>query len=407
MTTLRSRAPPGLTAQSPVSISRYVAPSFDSRSRNVSTSSRLIIASPASACGGSYDVPDGESFTRSPRRRQYRLSSGAHLLEKRPRIRRLHFHDLLGRAGGDDQASGGAALRAEVDNPVGRLDDVEVVLDHQHRVAAVHQLVQHLEQHADVLEVQAGGRLVEDVQRAPGVALAELGGELDTLRLAAGKRGGALPEVDVVEADVVQGPQLDGDARLVLEERQRVLDGEVQHLADAQPAEAHVERLAVVALPLARLAGHVDVGKEVHFDLHEAVALARLTAPALHVEREAAGTVATHLGLGELGEEVANGREETGVGGRVRPRRPADGALVDVDDLVQVLQPGDAQVCTGNDARPVEVPGQDAMQNVGDQRALTCAGHAGDGGEAAERHVDGDVLQVVLARPLDAEHPPW
>src|SRR5450759_2221488 len=106
MTTLRSRAPPGLTAQSPVSISRYVAPSFDSRSRNVSTSSRLIIASPASACGGSYDVPDGESFTRSPRRRQYRLSSGDHLLEKRPRIRRLHLHDLLGRAGGDDQASG-------------------------------------------------------------------------------------------------------------------------------------------------------------------------------------------------------------------------------------------------------------------------------------------------------------
>src|SRR5204863_9909219 len=39
--------------------------------------------------------------------------------------------DLLGGAGGDDLAAGGAALGAEVDDPVGGLDDVEVVLDDQ------------------------------------------------------------------------------------------------------------------------------------------------------------------------------------------------------------------------------------------------------------------------------------
>jgi hypothetical protein len=47
-----------------------------------------------------------------------------------------------------------AALGAEVDDPVGRLDDVEVVLDDEHRVAAVDEPVQHVEQHAHVLEVR-------------------------------------------------------------------------------------------------------------------------------------------------------------------------------------------------------------------------------------------------------------
>ena len=42
---------------------------------------------------------------------------------------------LLGRADGDDAAAGLAALGPEVDDPVGRLDDFDVVLDHQHGVA--------------------------------------------------------------------------------------------------------------------------------------------------------------------------------------------------------------------------------------------------------------------------------
>ena len=39
-----------------------------------------------------------------------------------------------------------AALRAEIDDPVGRLDDIEMMLDHQDGVALVHQLVQYIEQ---------------------------------------------------------------------------------------------------------------------------------------------------------------------------------------------------------------------------------------------------------------------
>jgi hypothetical protein len=71
----------------------------------------------------------------------------------------------------DDPPAAIAAFGSEVDQPVGGLDHVEVVLDHHDRVAAVPQALQHGEQQFDVLEVQAGGGLVEDVERAAGVAL--------------------------------------------------------------------------------------------------------------------------------------------------------------------------------------------------------------------------------------------
>ena len=109
---------------------------------------------------------------------------------------------------GDDPAAAVAALRPEVDDPVGGLDDVEVVLDDEDRVAAVDQPMEDLEQLLDVGEVEAGRRLVEDVQRPAGRPPRELGRELDALRLAAGQRRRRLAEVDVAEADVVERLEL-------------------------------------------------------------------------------------------------------------------------------------------------------------------------------------------------------
>ena len=119
-----------------------------------------------------------------------------------------HFHR---RAAGDQLAAVGAAFGAEVDDPVGFLDDVEVVLDGDDGVAAVDQAVQDVDQLLDVGEVQAGGRLVEDVERRAARFLAELVGELDALRFAAGERVAALAEGEVAEADVVEQAQRPGD----------------------------------------------------------------------------------------------------------------------------------------------------------------------------------------------------
>ncbi len=97
-----------------------------------------------------------------------------------------------------------SGLRAKVDHPVGRLDDFQVVLDHNDGVAQIGQAVDHVQKLAHVVEVQAGGGLVEDVERLPGIRPRQLGGQLDALSFAAGERGRRLAERDVTQPHVVE-----------------------------------------------------------------------------------------------------------------------------------------------------------------------------------------------------------
>ena len=227
-----------------------------------------------------------------------------------------------------------------------------------------------------------GRRLVEDVERPPGGDLRQLRRELDALRLAAGERRRRLAELDVVEADVVQRLQPPPDLRDLGEERERLLDRHLEHVGDRLALEAHLERLAVVALALAGLAGDVDVGQEVHLDLDLAVALAGLAAAALDVEREAAGLVAAHLRVGRQRVELADLVEQLRVGGRVRARRAADRRLVDVDHLVEALDPVDRRVLARLDAEAVQPVRERLVDDLVHERRLARAGDAGDRDEA-------------------------
>lgn len=102
---------------------------------------------------------------------------------------------------------------AEVDEPVGLPDDVEVVLDDHDGVAALDQGVEDAEQRVDVAEVEPRGGLVEHVEgRAGGVA--ELLRDLDALGLAAGEGGQRLAEPQVAEADVVEVAERPRDRRV-------------------------------------------------------------------------------------------------------------------------------------------------------------------------------------------------
>uniref|UniRef100_A0A914YSX1 Uncharacterized protein n=1 Tax=Panagrolaimus superbus TaxID=310955 RepID=A0A914YSX1_9BILA len=152
-----------------------------------------------------------------------------------------------------------AAFRTKVDDPVGGLDHVQVVLDHHHRVAFVAQLVQHAQQRFDVVEVQAGGRLVEDVQGTAGIAARQFLGQLHALCFTTGQRGRALAQLDVAQADVDQCFQLACDRRHRLEQLQCILDGHFQHVVDVEALVQDLQRFAVVALAMADIARHVHV----------------------------------------------------------------------------------------------------------------------------------------------------
>ena len=79
-------------------------------------------------------------------------------------MRRAATGDRLGRTRGDDFAAGMAAFGTEVDDVVGDLDHVEMMFNQHHRVASVDEPIQRRQEPLDVGEVQAGRRLVEDVE---------------------------------------------------------------------------------------------------------------------------------------------------------------------------------------------------------------------------------------------------
>ena len=311
--------------------------------------------------------------------------------------------DVFGRADGHEVAAFFARLGAHVDHPVGRLDDVQVVLDDHHRVAQIDQAIEHVQQLGQVVEVQPGGGLVQEVEGPSGVGAGELGGQFHPLGLAAGERGGGLAQGNVAQADVAERLQNAADLGDLLEQPAGLVAGHVQHVGDRLAVVADGQRLGVVAAALAGLAFDPNVGQEVHLDLELPVALALLAASAGHVEAETAGRVAAELGLGKLGEQLADQVEHAGEGGRVRGGRLAQGLLVDADHLVDLLQPADRVVGPGEGLRPVQRPRQGVVEHVLDQRALAAAAGTGDHGEAPQRDGGVDALQVIVPGAEDLQ----
>src|SRR4051794_4163858 len=152
-----------------------------------------------------------------------------------------------------------------------------MVLDDDDGLARVDQPGEQREELLDVREMEPGGRLVEH-EDAP--LLAEVGGQLEALALAAGQRGERLSEAEVAEPDIrepLQDPVRGGSARLAYsEERLRVTHRYREHLADVLAAEGVGKHLGLEPLPLADLAdsGHSRHHGEVGVDDTGAVAVA-------------------------------------------------------------------------------------------------------------------------------------
>ena len=112
--------------------------------------------------------------------------------------------NLFWRADCHDFPTGGAPFGAEINQPVGALNDVQIVFDDQHGIAGIDQAMQHGEQLADVVKVQAGGWFVEYVQRVAGIDPCQFRGQFDPLRLAAGELRRGESQRQIAQADIFQ-----------------------------------------------------------------------------------------------------------------------------------------------------------------------------------------------------------
>src|SRR5262245_62127880 len=126
--------------------------------------------------------------------------------------------------------------------------------------------------------------------------------------------------------------------RLLLKERDALLDRHVQHVVDRLAAQRDLQRLAVETRALADAARDLDVGHEIELRGDDTLALTLFAATALDVEAESSWLVAAVDRERRLREEVADRVVEAHVGRRIRAAVAADRRLIDVDHLVDVLE---------------------------------------------------------------------
>ena len=270
------------------------------------------------------------------------------------------------------------------------------MLDYQHRIARIHQLLQHLNQPVHIRSVKAGGRLVQHIDGAACEGPGQLCGQLHPLGFAAGQRGTGLAQLHISQTHVYHGLGFFADFGDVLEELHCFFGGHVQHLGNVLTLVLHLQGLPVIPLAMAHLTGHVHIRQEMHFDFHQAVAVTGLAPAALYIEGEAARAVAPHFGIGCGSKQIPDVIEQPRIGSGVGPGGSADGALVNVDDLVQVLQPFNAFAGAGAGSGVVQLGSQGFVQHLANQAGLAGAGNAGDAGQGSQGDFHIQILQVVL-----------
>ena len=199
----------------------------------------------------------------------------------------------------------------------------------------------------------------------------KLGCKLHALRLPSGKGRGRLPEGDVSEADIIDGLKLPSDLRNVFEELQGVFHRHLKDIGDVFILVFHFKGFTVIAFPVTNLTWDVYIRKEMHLDLDDSVTTACFTAAALHVEAETAFFISAYLRFIRGGEYVTDIIEDPCIGRRIRPGRTADRGLVDVDDLIEMLDPLDFLMKPRLRLGVMKLLGKGLMKDLVDKGTLT------------------------------------
>src|ERR1700675_1877938 len=142
------------------------------------------------------------------------------------------------------------------------------------------------------------------------------------------------------------------------------------------PFVAHRESFRIVAAATAHFAHDIHVGKKIHFDASQAVALASLAAAALHIKTKTSGFVTALARVWKHGKKIADWRENACIRCGIRTGSSANGRLVDLDDLVDLLGAKDFAMRGDGLHGTIEFLRQRAIKNVIDERGLSRAGNS-------------------------------
>ena len=241
------------------------------------------------------------------------------------RVRVWVARDVFGGSRDDDHTTAGSPFRTHVDDPVGSLDHIQIVLNDQHGVAIVDEAMQNFQQLLDIHKVETRRGFIQQVDRAAGRAFAQLASQFYPLRFTAREGWRGLSQLQVVESDGDQCLQQMADLGDILEVLDRLLDVHVEDFGNVLAFKPDFERFVIEPPAFADGAGDPDVGQEVHLQLVRPVPFARFATSPCHVEAEASRCVASQLGVGQYRIQIANQVKQFDIGRRIRSRSPPDG----------------------------------------------------------------------------------
>ena len=301
-----------------------------------------------------------------------------------------HF---VGHAFGDELAAGGACFGTHLQEPVAGLQHVQVMLDHDQRVAGFREAMQEADQTGDVLAVQARRRLVEQQQgaRLARVDLRKVTDELESLGFAAGERRERLAHREVAEADLFEAGELGGGGRTGAEELPRLGHRHREQVADGLPFVLEAQHLVAETFAVAGWAGERDVGDELHLHRLPAGAAATFAAALAGVEGEVGRREAGGLRFGRIAEQRADRVPGADVERRIRARGAGRRGLVDEGDLGRFL----VELHPFQFRRFVARFRVAAADDLMEQRGLAGARDAAEADEASQRDRAREVAEVV------------
>ena len=182
-----------------------------------------------------------------------------------------------------------------------------------------------------------------------------------------------------------------------------LVDGHIQHIADALAFEAHFERFAIVALAVAGFARHVDIRQKIHLDGLVAIALAGLAASAFDIEGETPRLVGADFCFRQIDKKAADVSKNAGVSGRIGARCASERTLVDRHYFVDMFQPFDAVVGHGFAQGAIDVLRQNGQQGVVDEGRFSRTRNTGHTSEGAEGEGHIDAFEIIAACAKDTE----
>ena len=215
--------------------------------------------------------------------------------------------------------------------------------------------------------MKSRSRFVQNIDRLAGSTLAQLRRQLDSLCLSTGQLGGWLSQTDIGKSYIVECRNLPVYGRHIFEEFHRLLDRHIEDIIDAFPLIFDLQRFPVIALAAANLTRHIDIRQEMHLDLDDSIAGARLTASTFFIEAETAFIVTFSFRIGGSGKQIAYQIECPRIGRRIGTRCPSDRRLIDRDDLVKLLDALNGLMFSRNRVCAVQLLCQRFIKNLIDK----------------------------------------